>query len=122
MIAKPWMPSFRPPHRLPVGGPGHHRDVLAQCRPPPEYRKNTATVHAVPPARVRPPPATLLPLGPAPGGGPPARPTLAHAWPGRCPPPPTPAAGPRWGPPARQKEGRRPITRGVATSLRPTHG
>jgi hypothetical protein len=29
---------------------------------------------------------------------------LAHAWTGRCPQCPTPAAGPRWWPPARKKE------------------
>jgi hypothetical protein len=58
-----------------------------------EYRKNKATFHAGPPARVRPPPTTLLPLVPAPGVGPPALPALAHAWPGRCPQRPTPAAG-----------------------------
>src|SRR4029453_10246212 len=51
-----------------------------------------------------PPPATLLPLVPTPGVGPPALSALAHAWPGRCPQRPTPAAGPRWWPPARKKE------------------
>src|SRR5215510_10117887 len=45
---------------------------------PKKYRKNKATFHAVPPARVRPPAAPLRPLVPAPGGGPPALPPLAH--------------------------------------------
>ena len=75
------------------------------------YRKNKATLHAVPPARVRPPPATLRPLGPTPGGGPPAP---------RCPPgaglaragpeAPTPAAGQPWRAPA----GHRPAPQGPA--------
>jgi putative transposase len=75
------------------------------------YRKNTATFHAVPPARVRPPPATLHPLGPTPGVGP-------HA--PRCPPgaglaragpeAPTPAAGP----PCREPAGHRPAPQGPA--------
>src|SRR5262245_25824938 len=83
-----------------------------------------ATFHAVPPARVPPAPATLLLLVPTPGVGPPALPTLTHAWPGRCPQRPTPAAGPRWWPPENlSKRGHgtrpsRPDSRGLLQSPR----
>jgi hypothetical protein len=79
---------------------GAWRRRMAQA---PGYRKNKATFHAVPPACVRRLPATLRPLVPAPRVGPPALPALAHAWPGRCPQRPPPAAGPHWWPPAGQE-------------------
>jgi hypothetical protein len=83
----------------------------SRASPPPGYRKNKATFHAVPPARVRPPPATLRPLGPTPGGGPPAPRCPPGAGLARaCPEAPTPAPGQ----PCREPAGHRPAPQGPA--------
>jgi hypothetical protein len=107
---RPWLTSDRPGLRRPRAQPsgrqrrGRMRLTEQDGHTWEGYRKNTATFHAVPPARVRPPPATLRPLGPTPGGGPPAPRGPPGAGLARAgPEAPPPAAGPPWREPGRQR-------------------
>jgi hypothetical protein len=114
---RPWLTSDRPGLRRPRAQPsgrqrrGRMRLTEQDGHTWEGYRKNTATFHAVPPARVRPPPATLRPLGPTPGGGPPAPRGPPGAGLARAgPEAPPPAAGPPW----REPAGHRPAPPGTA--------